>query len=163
MVDGYKIFNNDMTNIYGLKFEEGKTYKSNGEVIFGTNGNGFHFCKNIEDTLRYIDAMNSLVKIAKVKSFGEYLIRNDEYNGYYDLYVASSIYIEKILTREEIINIMLNKSPYSIIRFLQGFKLANKEIELFKTKFYLSQDIRDAISFYQEKKKDTYTKKYTKK
>lgn len=162
MIEGYKIFNNDMTNSYGFKFEEGKTYTQQGEIIFGLKGNGYHFCKNIEDTLRYIDGMNNLVKIAKIKSFGKYIARNDEYNGYYDLYVASSIYVEKILTREEIIKIILSKTSYSVIRFLQGFKLTSNEIELFKTKFYLNQEIIDTISFYQEGNKDTYIKKYKK-
>ncbi len=58
---GYKCFNSDLTNRYGSKFEVGKTYHAKGDIKFGNNGNGFHMCKNMEDTLRYFDAFNDNV------------------------------------------------------------------------------------------------------
>ena len=59
---GYKCFNSDMTNRYGKKFELGKVYSTDGKVKFGNSGNGFHFCKNIEDTLRYFSLSDYLLR-----------------------------------------------------------------------------------------------------
>ena len=53
-IKGYKAFYSDMRNHYGMKFKEGEIYNVSGNASFGLKGNGFHFCKNIEDTFRYI-------------------------------------------------------------------------------------------------------------
>ena len=53
---GYKCFNENLTNRYNTKFEIGKIYHVNGNIKFGNNGNGFHICKNLEDTLRYFNS-----------------------------------------------------------------------------------------------------------
>ena len=50
-VKGYKAFNKGLTNRYGRKFEIGKQYSLDGKISFGNDGNGFHFCKNIEEVL----------------------------------------------------------------------------------------------------------------
>lgn len=162
MLIGYKAFSNDMKNRYGMKFEEGNFYKVKGVLKFGNGGNGFHFCKRLEDTLRYVDAMNQNIKIAKILSFGEYLEYSDEYYGYYDMYVTSSIFIEKILSREEIIDYVLKSPILSIERFLKGYKLSSNEILFFKDKYSNQIQILDIISYYQEGKLDTYEKKYIK-
>lgn len=158
MIIGYKAFNNTMENRYGVKFEKDKKYSVEGKLQFGNNGNGFHFCKNLEDTLRYVDAMNDKVKIALVSTDDEYLKHDDEYYEYYDMYVSSSIKIEHIFTREEVLKHIMNSSVISINRFLSLFKLTDDEIELFKQKYAKCMQILDTISYYQEKKLDTYTK-----
>ena len=63
------MFNDDLTNRYGTKFEVGKTYHANGDIKFGNDGNGFHMCKNIEDTLRYFDAFNDNIRICLKVNF----------------------------------------------------------------------------------------------
>lgn len=153
---GYKCFNSDMTNRYGEKFELGKVYSASGKVRFGNNGNGFHFCKNIEDTLRYFDAKDDEVKICIVRGFGEYAIEEDDYNGYYDMFSIENIEIMKILSREEIIHIALNLNEIRVCRFIQCFKLNNDEIELFKEKFNKNRSVHDYIEYYQIGNKDAF-------
>ena len=156
---GYKCFNSDMTNRYGKKFELGKVYSTNGKVKFGNSGNGFHFCKNIEDTLRYFDAIDGEVKICIVRGFGEYAIEEDDYNGYYDMFSIENIEIVKILSREEIIHIALNLNELRVCRFIQCFKLNNDEIELFKEKFNKNRSVHDYIEYYQIGNKEAFKHK----
>ena len=87
-VKGYKAFNKGLTNRYGRKFELGKKYSTTGEISFGNDGNGFHFCKNIEDTLRYFDAVNDEISICEVKGSGDRILKEDEYYGYYEMYIV---------------------------------------------------------------------------
>lgn len=153
---GYKCFNSDMTNRYGGKFELGKVYSTNGKVRFGNNGNGFHFCKNIEDTLRYFDAKDDEVKICVVRGFGEFVLEEDDYNGYYDMFSIENMEIVKILSREEIINIALNLNELRVCRFIQCFKLKDDEIELFKEKFNKNRIVHKYIEYYQIGNKDAF-------
>lgn len=156
---GYKCFNSDMTNRYGEKFELGKVYSTNGKVKFGNDGNGFHFCTNIEDTLRYFDAKDDEVKICIVRGFGEYAIEEDDYNGYYDMFSIENMEIVKILSREEIIHIALNLNELRVCRFIQCFKLNNDEIELFKEKFNKNRSVHDYIEYYQIGNKEAFKHK----
>ena len=94
-IRGYKAFNADLTNRYGIPFEEGKKYSVNGHAVFGNHGNGFHFCERLEDTLRYSDALKEDVIITKVTALGNVIEFSDEYYGYFDLYVTDKIRIDK--------------------------------------------------------------------
>lgn len=156
---GYKCFNNDMTNRYGMKFEIEKIYLTKGIIKFGINGNGFHLCKNIEDTLRYFDAMNNSVNICIVKGSKNVVNYYDEYNGYYDMFAVEQIEILKRLTRKEIIDTAIDLNDIRIKRFISGYRLSRNEINLFKEKFKNCNDVLDVISYYQEEKLDVYTKK----
>ena len=60
-VKGYKAFNKDKTNRYGLPFTEGVTYKVGGDISFGNAGNGFHMCTHLSDVFRYFDAIDDVV------------------------------------------------------------------------------------------------------
>lgn len=153
---GYKCFNSDMTNRYGDKFEVGKTYSVKGEIRFGNQGNGFHLCKNIEDTLRYFDAMNDEVKICLVRGFGNFVEEEDYYNDYYDMFSFENIEIIKHLDREEIIHIGLNLNELRVCRFIQGFKLTDDEIEMFKEKFRNNMRVLQHIDYYQIGNKDAF-------
>ena len=66
-IRGYKAFNKDMTNRYGVEFKVGSVYEVEGDARFGNDGNGFHFCKRLEDTLRYFDGMGDEIQIAEVR------------------------------------------------------------------------------------------------
>ena len=96
---GYKAFNADLTNRYGVPFIEGGKYSVDGPAVFGNSGNGFHFCERLEDTLRYFDAMNDDVKIAEVIGSGKMVEANDEYYGYYDMFSATELEVIRILSR----------------------------------------------------------------
>ena len=148
---GFKAFNNDLTNRYGQVFLEGEKYFINGEISFGLMGNGFHFCKRLEDTLRFYDAMNDKIRIAEVIGRGEIVTFEDEYNGYYDMYAASNLEIVKILSRDEIINqYLICRDNNRVKRFVSGFRLTNEEINKMENAHWKREDVLDAIDYYQK-------------
>ena len=63
-VKGYKAFNCDATNRYGMPFTEGQTYRVEGEISFGNRGNGFHMCTAWSDVFRYVNATEEDVLVA---------------------------------------------------------------------------------------------------
>ena len=97
-MEGYKIFignKDNFENNYGFQFEEGKIYETDQEIF--PKKAGFHFAKRLEDTLRYGNAREEDVIICKVTALGKIIEYEDEYYGYYDLYVTDKIKIDKIL------------------------------------------------------------------
>ena len=157
-IRGYKAFNADLTNRYGIPFEEGKKYSVNGHAVFGNHGNGFHFCERLEDTLRYFDAMDGEVTFAEVVGSGDIVEYSDEYYGYYDMYAATEIEVLRVLTREDIINMYLSVPGYRMVRFVQGFRLLDEEKELMKCSYAEDSDVMKAISYYQDGDKDVYSR-----
>ncbi len=162
MFNGYKCFDKGLTNRYGQQFEIGKLYHCHNEIKFGNDGNGFHVCQRLEDTLRYFDAMHGEVDIAKVICNGKYDSYEDDYNGYYDMYSFEYLLIEKVLTREEIITYGLNLSAMPIRRFISQFRLTEEEIALFRQKFSNNIDILNTIAYYQEDDKEAFNRQYCK-
>lgn len=156
-VIGYKCFNKDLINSYGKKFSLGKIYVANGNLKFGMNG--FHMCKNIEDTFRYFDTSNKDIQVCKVIGSGNIIQYNDEYNGYYDLYCVEKIKIINLLSREELINIGLTLNDIRVERFVSTLSLNIDEIEKFKEKYNKYQRVLKAIAYYQENDKDVYYRK----
>lgn len=124
---GYKGFNKDMTDRYGNKFEINETYQVNGEVFWGIHG--YHMCQNIEDCFRYVDPKIST--FALVEGSGQIKLHEDEYYGYYDMYVCEKMKVLKILSREEIINLLLKASEDRKERFAYFFDLSEEEKNLF--------------------------------
>lgn len=155
-VFGYKSFNADMTNRYGMKFEVGKIYTVPGPIKFGNNGNGFHMCKNMEDTFRYFDSTN--IAVCEVNGFGKNQKYEDEYYGFYDMYAVEKIEILKLLKRKEILEYMLELYPERVVRFIQLFKLYDDEIKLFEEKFRNESSVIKYIDYYQKGKCDVWTK-----
>ena len=157
-IKGYKAFNDDRTNRYGMFFEEGKIYTVPGKASFGLKGNGFHFCKNIEDTFRYFDPERCV--IASVIGLGDIAIGYDDYNEYYDMYSATSIKIEHFLSREEVLNNIVNKSEQSICRFLQtGFQLTEEEIKMIEMRAKPNNQVENYLDYYSRGNKDAFTLK----
>lgn len=155
-IQGYKAFNKGLTNRYGMKFNEGEIYSIDGDLRFGNNGNGFHFCKRMEDTLRYFPGMEEEIDIARITSLGNLVESEDDYYGYYDMFCTDKIRIDKKLSREEIIKMYLDMPDYRVIRFIQGFKLSDFEIELFKLRYGDDEKIMKTIAYYQLGDKDVY-------
>ena len=156
---GYKCFNQGLINRYGHKFEMGKTYHAESEIKFGNNGNGFHICTNLEDTLRYFDAFNNEVDICLVCCYGDNSLYNDEYYGYYDMYAFEYMKIIKKLSREEIFEYAKRLSDYRLKRFISLMKLTQNELEEIKNLFKDNEDILKCILYYQENKTDVYALK----
>ena len=158
-VIGYKCFNKDLINHYGQKFEIGKIYIASGIIKFGTRGNGFHMCKNIEDCFRFFDTTKKDIEVCKVVGSGKIIEYSDEYNGYYDLYCVEKLQILNVLSREELINIGLSLNELRVERFVSTLSLFKEEISLFKEKYKKYIKVLDAISYYQENDKDVYNRK----
>lgn len=153
---GYKSLDKDYKDISGNILEENKTYHVDGNVVYGNGGNGYHFAKKLEDTLRYqLKDEDYLTRpnIAKVVGFGNIVESYDDYYGYYELYAAENIKILKYLSEEEIIAYALKLNETRMLRFVSSYRLNKDEIKLFKNK-YLSVDL--ALLYYQMKIYDIY-------
>jgi len=126
-IKGYKAFNKDHTNRYGVPFEEGKSYHADGPIRFGNNGCGFHMCVHLSDVFRFFDPKN--VDVAAVTASGTF--DEGEYDDwqepYYDMYAVSDIHIDKFLSREEILEIMMNASASDIVKFMATFDITDEE------------------------------------
>lgn len=144
---GYKVFNSDMTNRYGLPFEVGSTYRVNGEISFGNQGNGFHMCKNICDVFRFFDSDDIIV--AEVTGRGRCAEYSDEYNGYYDMYAVEEITIDKILSRAEIISKMLSSSDFDNKKFLMTFNLSEEEKQEYLRLYSKNLTMLEWLVYYQ--------------
>lgn len=156
-VVGYKAFNKDLTNRYGKKFEVGKIYIAPGIIKFGNNGNGFHLCRNMEDTFRYFDPEN--MTVCKVIGSGEMDEGTDHYYGFYEMYAVKRLKILKELSRLEIVEQGLKLPELRAQRFVSLFPLTKEEIILFKEQFKNYKRVLDAISYYQEKDEKIYYKR----
>ena len=152
-------FDKNLINHYGKKFEVGKIYIAKGAIKFGTKGNGFHMCKNIEDTFRYFDTTKKDIQVCKVIGSGNIVEYNDEYHGYYDMFAVEKIEILKLLRREELINIGLSLNELRAKRFVSSLSLTKEEIELFKEKYKEKNLVMKAIAYYQKNDKDAYNRK----
>ncbi|MDO4996747.1 MAG: hypothetical protein Q4E69_06170 [Bacilli bacterium] len=161
-VVGYKAFNDDHTNRYGLYFEEGMTYTSEGKVSFGVNSTGgFHMCKNLEDTLRYFIGLENDPVVAEVEGSGDIVEYEDDYNGYYDMYSVERLEVKRFLSREEMLYTILDDTHIydeRVCRFVQGIRMNPVEIELFKEYFEDSPRVLQAIAYYQEGDTEVYNR-----
>ena len=120
MVQGFKCFKKGLINRYGMIFELGKVYHDDKEIKF--HQSGFHMCTNLEDTLRYFDAFNEEVDIASVIGSGKINKYDDEYNGFYDMYSVEYLQVCHVLTRDEIMNYVLDLPPMRVKRFISLYK-----------------------------------------
>lgn len=161
IIIGYKCFQKGLTNNYGMQFEVGKTYSITNPISFGIEGNGYHLCARMQDTLRFFE-FDEEKDICLVLGFGEKIKHSDEYYGYYDMYAVKNLYIVKKLSREEIIQLAINLNPIHVPRFIQGFKLTSDEINMFKERFNKEPYILEAIQYYQEHDLEAYSRKLTK-
>lgn len=156
-IKGYKCFNKDKTNRYGMLFQEGMKYSVDGVVSFGNSGNGFHFCQNLSDVFRFFDVQSGNFMVASVIGSGVVVRRDDEFYGYYDMYSCSDIYIEKFLKREEIIEIMLQNNSFIQLRnFIVTFPLRDDEKYKFYTKVKGNKPLLLALLYYQFGLKNIY-------
>ena len=156
-VVGYKAFNKDLTNRYGKKFEVGKIYIAPGIIKFGNNGNGFHLCRNMEDTFRYFDPEN--MTLCEVIGSGEMDEGIDHYYGFYDMYAVERLKVLKELRRLEIIEQGLKLNEVRAERFVSLFPLTREEIILFKEQFRRYSNVLDAIAYHQEENEKIYYKR----
>lgn len=159
-VKGYKAFNKNATNRYGMPFAEGETYKVTGEIRFGNDGNGFHMCTALSDVFRFVNAIKDEVLVAEVTGKGKRVARDDIYYGYYDMYCVEEITIDRFLSREEIISMMLNSPSYEVMKFFITFRLTESEKILFARKFRNDVNVMKSLLYYQYGCTDVYKDEY---
>ncbi|MGN1371898.1 MAG: hypothetical protein ACI4XM_06475 [Candidatus Coprovivens sp.] len=155
-VKGYKAFNKDETNRYGMPFTVGKTYYTKGELKFGNNGNGWHMCTALSDVFRYVNAMEEDVVVAEVTGRGAFIRRDDDYNGYYDMYCFEEMTIDRFLTRDEIIDKMLVSPPHDVLKFLSTCRLSEEEKILFLKNFRNDFGVIRSLLYYHFDYLDIY-------
>lgn len=160
VIKGYKAFNKDKTNRYGVPFEEGKTYKVEGKIKFGNNGNGFHLCKELSDVFRYVNARKEEVLVAEVIGRGNYQEFFDEYEGYYEMYSVEELEVVRFLSREEIIEKMMNASDFQRYKFVRTFLLTEKEKIEFLRKYRDNYLFCKHILYYQYQLSYIYSSEY---
>lgn len=147
-VKGYKAFNKDLTNRYGKPFTEGETYSTLGKLQFGNDGNGYHMCTSLCDVFRYVNATEDDVIVAQVTGRGERIRRDDDYNGYYDMYCFRELTVDRFLSREEVIEMMLNASSLEVKKFLITCRLSEEEKVMFARKFRNDLDVIKHLLYY---------------
>ena len=156
---GYKLLDIGLINEYGFKYEINKIYTLEGELKW--NHNGFHFCTNIEDTLRYRDKEKGTFEIVEVESLGNLVdgsnVENDYY-GYETGYATDKFRIIKIITREELIDIVLKSNNINrITRLIYSIPLSEEEIIKIKEMYPNKELINQYIDYYQYDKKDAFS------
>lgn len=147
-VKGYKAFNKDATNRYGKPFTEGETYRVTGEIKFGNDGNGFHMCTALSDVFRYVNATEDDVLVAEVTGRGRMASFDDNYYGYYDMYACEEITIDKFLSREEVLDEMLDSPSHQVKKFITTCRLSEEEAIRFAKKFRGDMEVIKALLYY---------------
>ena len=156
-VKGYKAFTKERKNEYGKTFEEGKTYTiSAKELVFGQHG--FHFCKRLEDCLRYFAKDD--IDLAQVTGLEEVRETNDYITDSYGICIARKIRIDRFIPREEIVAMYDNPTKIewynSIYKFLSSYTLTAEEIARFESAYCENTSILQAILYYQRHIQDAY-------
>lgn len=147
---GYKAFKKGLLNRYNEKFNIGEEKSILGEIRWGTTGNGYHFCEEIEDCFRYVDAFNEEIDLALVEASGSIINYDDEYYGYYKMHAASNIKVIRVLEREEIINSVLEKNNFfSYQKFLSTYPVTKSELKLFLDKCDSSREKHILTCYYE--------------
>ncbi len=153
-VVGYKGFNKDFTNRYGDSFEVGKVYHADGEIKWGNYGNGFHLCTNFEDCFRYVDSEKSIM--TEVIGFGDIVKHDDNYYGYFDMYVAEYLRVIRVISREELIEMAKILPEVRLERFVQTFKMNDDEIEEILKHSKGKVKVLKAVRYYHFGDKNAY-------
>lgn len=158
-IKGFKIFNSKLQNRYGFTFEVGKKYHCDGAIKFGIYGNGFHFCKNLEDTFRYAEDPNKSL-VASVIGSGEIKESWDDYYGYYDLYCAEYLEIIRVLSREDILQMAKNMHSMQLSRLLMFLKFTEEELEELQITDFATLNV---VEYYQRENTKVYEKNHVSK
>lgn len=143
-IKGYKVFignQSDFKNNVGLQCKVGQILETTKPIA--PKQNGYHFAKRLEDTLRFGNALHEDVIICEVTSLGDVVEYEDEYYGYFELYVTSKLRIDKILNRKEIIEYADSLNEFRLRRFVQTMRLTDSEAEYFKGRSFTLDNFID--------------------
>ena len=98
MIKGYKGFNKKLA-CKGFKYEIGKTYTENDDIVLCVSG--FHFCRNLQDIQGFYDLKES--RICEIVASGKIIDASDGRKS-----VCSRIKIVRELSKEEITKLANN-------------------------------------------------------
>ena len=112
------------------------------------------------DVFRYVNAFDEEVQVAAVTGSGDCVVFNDEYEGYYDMYACEKIQIDKFLSRDEVIALMLRAHVFDVTKFIKTYKMTSNEIAIFFKKFTGQMDIERLLLYYQCGQKQVYENGY---
>ena len=155
-IKGYKVFignKEHFQNNAGMTCKEGQILETQKQI--SPKKHGYHFAKRLEDTLRFGEAINEKVVICEVTSLGDVIEYEDDYYGYFDLYVTSKLRIDKILSRKEIIEYADSLKGSRLYRFIQTMKLTDEEAEYFKGRSFT---IDNYIDYYHYNIEDAFNR-----
>ena len=156
-IEGYKCFNKNLVcNKNNFQMKEKSLYRLNKNVIY--HKEGFHFCIRLEDTLRFFGGVDEEKYICKIRALGDISWGEDEYNGYYDMGCTNIIYIDHLMSREEIFNYADNLSDFAFIRLITSYKLNDNELLYFKNKYKNNYRVINYIDYYQNNELDVFYK-----
>ena len=153
-VIGYKVFNGNFTNRAGFKFKVGETYHIKGTLKWGNQGNGFHLCTNFEDCFKYISTNNFI--LTEVMGFGKLIKYDDEYYGYFDMYVCENIYVIRVISRKEIIEMAKSLYEERLCKYISTFNLTDEEVNEIEKVSKEKQKVLKAIDYYHNGNKNAY-------
>ena len=133
MIYGYKGLKKGNMTHFGDVLEEGVTYSVEGPLKVGLRngeeGNGYHMCEYLSDVFRFFP--NEKPIIAFVEGSDENIEYSDDYYGNLGMHVCRSIKILKILSREEVIDTILDSGEMNIVNYLRTDKLNEEETDKF--------------------------------
>ena len=126
---GYKMLKSDMTTIYGnMKYETGRTYKLEDEII--PCENGYHFCEELIDCLQYYHNNNNDKRFFEIETGDNVIEKGDKC-------VTDKITLIRELTIDEVFDYIRenkNKVDWDIISSWQ--KLSEDFIREFQYRVY---------------------------
>ena len=154
-IEGYKVFDSDFKTFNGMQFKEGMFMHVDGDIKAGAcGGHGFHLCLNFEDTFRFGSDDPILCEVI---GFGEISKEyKDEYNGYFDIYACSDIYIKRVISRGEIIEMAKTLSEDRLERLIITYKMSDLEINEIMHNIDKKAKILKAVRYYHFGDKEAY-------
>ena len=127
-IEGYKVFNSDFTTMGGISFSVGMHRHVDGFIKAGPiDGNGFHLCKNFEDTFRFIRKNPILCEVIGYGIISQEY--TDDYNEYDGIYACSDLYVKRVVSREEIVEMAKKLDGYRLERIIRTYDMTDEEIE----------------------------------
>ena len=95
-----------------------------------------------------------------INATGSLIKNEDEYYGYYDMYVTDEYTITSIMNREDMIReVVESRNVFRVMRLVQSMKLTEEEISYILSVY---PEVSKDVDYYQYNKKDVFELKIKK-
>ena len=81
---------------------------------------------------------------------------DDEYYGYFDMYVCENIYVIRVISRKEIIEMAKSLYEERLCKFISTFNLTDEEANEIEKISKEKQKVLKAIDYYHNGNKNAY-------